>query len=338
VIGDKDVPPGNILLIGGAGYIGRHLAFELIDNKRNVVILDNLSTGSPRYLPDCLILVEDIENIAFESLSSMRGQIAGVVHLAALTDAAESVKLPEAYLRTNINGAIRAMDLANYLGAKSFVFSSTAAVYGEPEYLPIDEAHPVKPVNPYGWSKLSAESCLKARAERYGIGLAILRYFNVAGADPLGRTGDMRKIGENVVHKLLEMLGPDDFSQFSIYGGDYDTPDGTPTRDYIHVTDLARAHIVALKAIERSPECSPLLANVGYGQPVSVKELFEAFKSCAGIRYDGCYRIERRRPGDIGQSYASAEIIRRLGWKPTHASLESILESAITWMEMKRAC
>lgn len=335
VIAQQDVKPGSILLVGGAGYIGRHIAFELLDNGRDVVILDNLSTGSEKYLPDCPLVVEDILKFDFQNLAWMCGRIAGVVHLAALTDAAESVAKPEEYLRSNVYGAERSIDFAKYLGARSFVFSSTAAVYGEPEYLPIDESHPVGPVNPYGWSKLAAELCLKERSNELGISLAILRYFNVAGADLCGRTGDMRPGGENVVHKLLGMLDRDDVSEFNIYGGDYDTPDGTPTRDYIHVSDLANAHMVALDVTEGAPGGCQMLANVGYGSPVSVKELVESFRLQAGGRFQGDVNIHERRPGDIGQSYASAELMTSLGWRPRNNHLRMILASAIDWFDFR---
>lgn len=329
----KDVLPGSVLLIGGAGYIGRHIAFELIDNGHDVVILDNLSTGSDQYLPDCPLMVEDILDVQFEHLSGMRGRIEGVIHLAALTDAAESVNKPEAYLRANVYGAIRAIDLASYLGARSFVFSSTAAVYGEPEYLPIDESHPTLPQNPYGWSKLAAEVCLRQQAADSRISLAILRYFNVAGADPELRTGDMREKGENVIHKLMAALKGRN-KEFRIFGSDYSTKDGTAVRDYIHVSDLASAHVKALSAIRAGSVRSPLVCNVGYGCPITVKQLVDEFLCQTYEVFGANVVFSDRRPGDVAKSYAENQAITELGWRPRHDALSEIVSSALAWQRI----
>lgn len=319
-----------VLLIGGAGYIGRHIAFELLDANFDVVILDNLSSGSLEYLPECEFFEADILTIDFHRLKHLIGKVSAVIHLAALTDAAESVLHPSIYYRINVCGTVRATELAKYLDSKVFLLSSTAAVYGDPLRLPIDEEHPLRPINPYGSSKLAAEEVVRQFGALRDIKIGIVRYFNVAGADPNGRTGDLRKKGENVVHKLLDLVDQD--GVFEIFGSDFSTPDGSATRDYVHVSDIARAHIYVMSALG-TDAAKDIIVNVGYGVPVSVRELVDSFRKLVGARFIARVEVKGRRVGDVGESVADNSRILGLGWRPLYAGTEFILKTALGWKD-----
>lgn len=324
---------GCVLLIGGAGYIGRHVAWQLHDAGYPLVILDNLSTGSRRFLPPCELIEADITSLEPSDMRRLRGRVHAVMHFAALTSAPESVTQPVAYYRNNVGGAVRALELTSFLGASVFVFSSTAAVYGEPEHLPVKESHPTHPQNPYGSSKLAAEMAVADCCQAYGITGVILRYFNVAGSDPDGRTGDMREPGGNLIHQLLRCVDREG-EEFCIYGTDYYTPDGTPRRDFVHVSDVASAHVYMVRQPRRLDEAVNVF-NIGYGHAFSVREILDTFRRLVPARYAPVIRDRARRSGDIAEIWADNTALRRLGWKPAHDDIVSILKEGIAWHQRR---
>lgn len=318
------------LLIGGAGYIGRHVGFELCDRGYHVSIVDNLSTGSPDYLPTTDLRVTDIVDMDFAEVEDLKGKVTDVVHLAALTSVPESVKNPSSFFRVNTHGTLRAAMLAGYLESENFTLSSTAAVYGEPEYNPVDEEHPLRPINPYGSSKLAGEVIGRELCKRMGIGYGVLRYFNVAGADPALRTGDMRPAGDNLAHKLLECIDGARSEKFEIYGSDYDTPDGTAVRDFVHVSDVASAHVCVLGKLQE--DCvSSVVVNVGYGFGRSVGELVAALRRIAPDRFCVDATQAARRPGDPSAVWASSDQLHSLGWRAKYDCIERIFETELAW-------
>lgn len=332
---EKDVSRDVVILIGGAGYIGRHAAWELHDRGYHCVIIDDLSTGSDQYLPPCDLIVADITTLDTKEIERWRGKVRAVIHFAAKTSAPESVEHPTDYFRTNTFGAVRAARQAAELGAKSFLFSSTAAVYGEPEYNPVDEVHPLRPVNPYGSSKLAAEIGVEEVCNSTGMQLGVLRYFNVAGADPRGRTGDMRPAGENLIHKILACLDSSGETAFKVFGSNYPTADGTAVRDYVHVSDIASAHYYVMKVMERQSKRT-MTVNVGYGRGVSVREMLDALVDA--LRSDLPFDIKDapRRPGDVAKIWADNSRIRSTGWRPSLDALEDIFRTELDWRS-KRA-
>lgn len=319
-----------VLLVGGAGYVGRHLAFYLTDRGYDVCILDNLSTGSKAYLPACEIVVGDIADIAITDLPERWRDVNCVIHLAAFTDAGASCFAPWETFGLNVGGTCKAMDLARDLGAEKFLFSSTAAVYGDPECIPISEGHRLCPKNPYGESKRVAEWVIDIKGQEYSIRTGVLRYFNVAGADPERRTGDMRRDSGSVFHKLLDHIDSADERPFYINGDDYDTRDGTPERDFIHVTDLAAAHECMMDVLN-GETVRQLTLNAGYNTGVTVRELYLAMKSVAPDRISGKCVIGGKRPGDIGKSIADATRLHGYGWRPKYADIAIMLRDSLAW-------
>lgn len=319
----------HVLLIGGAGYIGRHVAWQLHDAGIPVVILDDLSTGSRDYLPPCDFIEADIIRLDNSALAPWAGKVGAVMHFAALTSVPESLERPETYYRLNVGGTVRALELASFLGAGGFVFSSTAAVYGEPEYLPVTEAHPTRPQNPYGTSKLAAEMAVSDYCRAHGMTGVLLRYFNVAGSDPDRRTGDMREPGGNLIHQLLRCLDREG-EEFCIYGTDYDTPDGTPRRDFVHVCDVAAAHTYVVQHPERLDRTVNTF-NIGYGHPFSVREILDTFRSMVPERHAPRVREKPRRPGDIAEIWADSSALRALGWIPALDDIRAIIRDNVNW-------
>lgn len=318
------------LLIGGAGYIGRHVAYALHDAGYSLAVLDDLSTGSPEYLPPHELWQGDITDVPFERLKSLHGEIETVIHLAALTSVPDSMRRPEAYYRVNTYGTLRALELASWLGARNFLFSSTAAVYGEPVRLPVDEAHPLVPSNPYGGSKMAAETLMHDYCVAHGMRGVAFRYFNVVGCDPALRTGDTRGISDNLVHRLLDCVDRKD-AVFSVYGADYDTPDGTPVRDFVHVADIASAHLRMMETAADEGERFTIL-NIGYGRGFSVREVYEALRAVAPDRFKPDVRVESRREGDIGKIWADNSALLSYGWQPGFEDLSIMLEHSYRWM------
>jgi UDP-glucose-4-epimerase GalE len=321
-----------VLVTGGAGYIGSHTVKALVAAGNHVIVYDNLSAGhreSARRLGEDVTLVEgDILDTPL-LLTTLRNHDAGaVMHFAAWLSVGESVRDPAKYYRNNVLGALSVLDAMVASGAKRFVFSSTAAVFGNPEETPITEDHPKQPINAYGETKLAVERALPHYERAYGLRSVTLRYFNAAGADPDGILGEHHDPETHVIPKAIDAaLGR---GSFELFGEDYDTPDGTCLRDYVHVSDLATAHVLALEALATG--ASSRVYNLGNGHPTSVRAILDAVERVTGRPVP--YTAAERRPGDPGVLFASSERIRReLGWRPRFEDVQTIVETAWRWRE-----
>lgn len=314
-----------ILVIGGAGYIGSHVVRELLDNSYEVVVYDNLSSGKKENLFDEAQFIEG-DILDFDKLlTTMKEGIDGLVHLAAFKAAGESMEKPEKYSVNNITGTLNILNAAAEAGVKRFVFSSTAAVYGEPTYLPIDENHPTDPENFYGFTKLEIERFLHWYDKIKGIRYAALRYFNAAGYDLQGRISGLEVAPQNLLPIVMEVAAGMR-AEMSIYGDDYETRDGTGIRDYIHVSDLASAHVKALEKIDRDDES--FTVNLGSETGVSVKEMVETARRITGKEIKA--NIVGRRAGDPSTVLATAKTAEKLlNWKAQHSDVDSLVSS--TW-------
>ncbi|HXW25404.1 MAG TPA: UDP-glucose 4-epimerase GalE [Xanthobacteraceae bacterium] len=317
-----------ILVTGGAGYIGSHMVYELIDAGEAVVVLDNLVTGFDWAVAnDVPLVVGDTGDQPLVASIIAEHGIEAIIHFAASTVVPESVVDPLAYYRNNTVNSRALMETAIKGGVRHFIFSSTAAVYGNPERVPVAEDAPTKPMSPYGSSKLMTETMLRDAGDAHGLGYVILRYFNVAGADPQLRTGQSSRNATHLIKVAAEAalgLRP----KVEVFGTDYPTPDGTGIRDYIHVSDLARAHSDALRHLRAGG--ASLTLNCGYGHGFSVLEVIDAVKRVSGADF----RVEfaGRRPGDPAQVVAAAERARTLlGWRPRLDDLATIVSHALAW-------
>ncbi|MDR1418808.1 MAG: UDP-glucose 4-epimerase GalE [Treponema sp.] len=331
----------NILVIGGAGYIGSHTVRELLDRGHAVTVYDNLSSGLRENLfPEAAFVHGDIHDYTalFRVMSggSRDGPSAAgrpfdaLVHLAAFKAAGESMLKPEKYSLNNISGTINILNAASEAGVRYIVFSSSAAVYGEPEYLPIDEKHPLSPENFYGFTKLEIERFLLWYEKIRGIHFASLRYFNAAGYDVKGRIAGLEQNPANLVPVIME-AACGARREVQIFGDDYDTPDGTCVRDYVHVNDLAAGHALALDYIGKNG--ASLTLNLGSETGSSVMEVLESARRITGRPIPS--KITARRPGDPARLTASSALARTvLGWKARHSDLETLIES--TWNAYKR--
>jgi len=317
-----------ILVTGGAGYIGGTVAQLLLDQGHQVVIYDNLCHGHRSMVPAQAEFVEgDIaDRAAVENL--LHTGIDGVMHFAALIEAGESMRKPEIYFRNNSASTLALLEAMLAAGVRKFVFSSTAAVYGEPESTPIREDAPLHPTNAYGESKLLVEHMLGWLNRIHGFRYASLRYFNVAGA--IEGRGEAHEPESHIIPLILDVaLGRR--QSIKVFGRDYPTPDGTCIRDYIHVQDLARAHSLALEGLENRDR---LIYNLGNGVGFSVREVVESVRRVTGhpIPVEEC----PRRPGDPAVLIASSEkIASELGWKPKYTKLDDIIESAWKWHQVR---
>ena len=315
-----------VLVTGGAGYIGSVVAEELLQAGHQVVVFDNLSRGHRQAVPKNaeLVVGDTADRAGLDQLFRSRA-IDAVMHFAALIEAGESMKAPEEFFRNNTSNALTLLEAMLAAPVKRFVFSSTAALYGNPKRIPIEEDDPVLPTNAYGESKLLVERMLAWFHQIHGLRYASLRYFNAAGAYRPDQ-GEAHQPETHLIPRILQVaLGRAE--HVNIFGTDYPTPDGTCVRDYIHVADLARAHLLALQALDNS---SPLIYNLGNGQGFSVREVIEVARSVTGHPLPA---IESpRRAGDPAVLIASSEKIRRdLGWQPRFPDLKSIVESAWQW-------
>ncbi|MDX2289940.1 MAG: UDP-glucose 4-epimerase GalE [Hyphomicrobiaceae bacterium] len=317
-----------ILVTGGAGYIGSHMVHELNDAGEAVVVLDNLSTGYrwavPREVP---LVVGDVgDQRLVESLIAERG-VREIIHFAGSIIVPESVADPLKYYKNNTAASRALIEAAVNRGVGRFIFSSTAAVYGNPDSTPVSETAPLAPLSPYGTSKLMTELMLHDVASAHDFDFVALRYFNVAGADPHGRCGQSTPQATHLIKVACETaLGKRAFMQ--VFGTDYATSDGTCVRDYIHVTDLARAHTAALDHLRRGGGSD--VFNCGYSKGASVLEVVETVKRVSGVDFD--VRVGPRRPGDAAAIVADSTKIRtQLGWQPRHADLEGIVAQALAW-------
>ena len=314
----------DILVVGGAGYIGSHVVKALRDAGRQPVVFDNLSTGLRENLfPEIPFIHGDLL-IPEQVRTAMRG-IRSVIHLAALKAAGDSMLEPERYALHNLNGTVNLLHAAGTAGVRHFVFSSSAAVYGEPQYLPLDENHPTEPANFYGQTKLQIEMLLSWFSRLRNMRYAGLRYFNAAGYDPDGEVRGLEKEPNNLLPLVLEtLLGWRE--NLEVYGTDYDTEDGSCIRDYIHVSDLADAHLRALNFLEEQDE--DLVVNLGTSKGISVLEILDAARKVSGM--DLPVILSDRRPGDPAVVLASAEKAERLlEWRPAFSDVETILKTML---------
>jgi UDP-glucose 4-epimerase len=317
-----------VLVTGGAGYIGSHMVLELVEAGEKVVVLDNLSTGRREAVhPDAELVVGEFGDAALvKELLASRG-VDAIIHFAAKIVVPESVSDPLGYYLNNTASARSLLACAVESGVKHFIFSSTAAVYGDPEQNPVTEDETLKPVSPYGRSKLMVEWMLADTAAAHDLKYVVLRYFNVAGADPQGRTGQSFPNATHLIKVAVQTaLGMR--KGMEIFGTDYATPDGTCLRDYIQVTDLARAHMDALKHLRAGGD--NLTCNCGYKRGYSVKEVVDTVKKVSGVDFP--VKISGRRPGDPAAIVAdNARAKSVLGWTPEHDDLEEIVRQALAW-------
>jgi UDP-glucose 4-epimerase len=319
-----------ILVTGGAGYIGSHMAHMLVDAGERIVVLDNLSTGFewsvPKGVP--LIVAETGDQLRTATLITEH-RVDTIIHFAASIIVPNSVRDPLGYYRNNTMNSRALLEVAINSGVRRFIFSSTAAVYGNPKGEPVDEDAPLAPISPYGNSKLMTEMMLKDVGTAYGLSYVILRYFNVAGADPAMRTGQST-VGATHLIKVAVEAALGKRPKLEVYGTDYDTPDGTCIRDYIHVTDLAYAHLAALTHLRTGGVSTTF--NCGYGHGYSVLEVIDAVKRVSGRDFEVVQ--SPRRAGDPEVIVAaSARIRTQLGWIPRFDSLDTIVGHALTWEE-----
>jgi len=319
-----------ILVTGGAGYIGSHMLHELVEAGEKVVTLDNLVTGFDWAVAEGvpLILGETGDQKLVASIIA-KHDVDAIIHFAASTVVPESVAQPLAYYRNNTVNSRALIETAVEGGVKHFIFSSTAAVYGNPERSPVAEDAPTMPMSPYGASKLMTERMLRDAGFAHGLGYVVLRYFNVAGADPKLRTGQSTRNATHLIKVATEAaLGQR--PKMDVFGTDFPTPDGTGVRDYIHVSDLARAHSDALRHLRAGGES--LTLNCGYGHGFSVLEVIETVKRVSGVDF----RVDTapRRPGDPAQVVAAADKARAiLGWRPQLDDLATIVGHALAWQK-----
>jgi len=315
----------NVLVTGGAGYIGSHVVRRLLEAGHGVRVYDNLSAGHAAAVPAGLLVRGDLAD-AQRLAETLAGGVDGILHFAAFTSVGESVADPEKYYGNNLVGSLGLLAAARRAGVPRFVFSSTAAVYGVPRKVPIPEDHPTAPINPYGQAKRDFENALRAYAAAYGLGYAALRYFNASGAAPDAGLGEDHRPETHLVPVVLQVaLGRRD--AVGLFGTDYPTPDGTCIRDYIHVCDLADAHVLALEAIRPG---QGLVYNLGNGAGYSVRQVVETARRVTGRPIP--VREEPPRPGDPPELVASSDrIVRDLGWHPRCADLETIIETAWRW-------
>lgn len=317
-----------ILVLGGAGYIGSHTALELVKAGNEVVIADNLVTGYRKAIPEGAKFYKgDLRDFDFLNKLFQQEKIDAVIHFAAYSLVGESVTNPLKYYDNNLYGTKVLLEAMVKNNVGKIVFSSTAATYGEPENIPILESDRTCPTNPYGETKLAMEKMFKWTAEAHGLRYVSLRYFNACGADESGTIGEAHNPESHLIPLILQV--PNGKREtISIYGTDYDTPDGTCIRDYIHVTDLAQAHILAVQYLNNGGESD--IFNLGNGVGYSVREVIETARKVTGHPIPATE--SSRRAGDPARLVASSEKAKKiLGWKPVHDSLEEIIASAWNW-------
>ncbi|MEM1051462.1 MAG: UDP-glucose 4-epimerase GalE [Pseudomonadota bacterium] len=318
-----------VLVTGGAGYIGSHAVLALLDNGWPVAVIDNLTTGFRFAVPEDVAFYEgDIEEAGLLATIFEEQGITAIMHFAGSIVVPESVEDPLKYYHNNTAKSRVLIEAAVKGGVNHFIFSSTAATYGIPEVEAVREDTAQKPINPYGWSKLMTEQMLGDIAAAHDLNFCALRYFNVAGADPEARTGQSTAGATHLIKVALE-AALRKRSHVGVFGTDFDTPDGTGVRDYIHVSDLASAHVHALEALIAEPERS-LTMNCGYGRGFSVLEVLDAVDRVTNTPIER--RVEGRRAGDPAQLISDPALIRAtLPWKPQYDDLDTIITHALAW-------
>ncbi len=320
-----------ILVTGGAGYIGSHNVKFLCEKGYDVVVVDDLSGGFPDAVPEGCLVKGNIGDSRL--LDEMFGEynFAAVMNFASFIEVGASVKYPSSYYQNNVGNTLVLLDAMVRHGVKHFVFSSTAAIFGNPDYSPIDENHPKAPINPYGRSKWVVEQLLADYEQAYGLKSVCLRYFNAAGADPDGELGERHEPETHLIPLVLQAAsGRRD--RITVFGNDYETDDGTCVRDYIHVVDLAQAHWLALEYLERKNQSTAF--NLGNGNGYSIRQVIETVREVTGRKF--CVEEGPRRAGDPAVLVADSQQARsELGWKPEYSDLTDIIRHAWNW-EMKK--
>jgi UDP-glucose 4-epimerase len=317
-----------ILVIGGAGYIGSHMTALLRESDESHLVLDNLERGHAGALLSSSFVNADLRDQgAVENVFASHPEIDVVMHFAAYTYVGESVDEPERYWQNNTVAVLNLLETMKRHGVNKFVFSSTCATYGEPLYLPLDEAHPQRPISPYGKTKLAVEQILEDFDQAYGIKSAVLRYFNAAGAYPDGHIGeDHRPEAHLIPNAIFAATGQK--PPLTVFGDDYDTPDGTCIRDYIHVCDLAAAHALAIRHLRS--DGNSVAFNLGNGNGYSVREVIDVVSQVVGTQVP--YSLGPRRPGDPARLVGSSSAIRQAwNWEPQSPQLEKIVGDAWNW-------
>src|SRR5262245_1768003 len=315
-----------ILVTGGAGYVGSHCLRALLAAGHEAVVYDNLSRGHKKSVPNGLLVEGDLNDEGKLTALLKGRKIEAVMHFAALALVGESVEKPELYYGNNVVGSFHLLEAMRQAGVWRIVFSSTTATYGTPEKMPIAETTPQQPINPYGFSKLVVERLLDDYAAAHGFGFAALRYFNAAGASRDGQIGEDHTPESHLIPIVLQVaLGQR--PSISIFGNDYPTPDGTCVRDYVHVEDLASAHLAALERLEKGKS---IKVNLGTGRGYSVREVIDACRKITGHAIPEVNAP--RRPGDPPELVADARLARQLlDWTPEYTTIESIVETAWRW-------
>jgi len=323
----------SILVVGGAGYIGSQTVKALVAAGMQPVVFDNLSTGHRWALRDGVPFEEaDLADRAAIAAALARHRVAAVIQFAALIQVGESMTAPGTYFRGNIVNTLNLLDAMVDAGVRDIVFSSTAAVYGDPVRVPLDEDHPLAPVSPYGESKLFVERALGWYGRAHGIRSAVLRYFNAAGADPDGTLGEAHPVESHLI-PLAIRAAQGRAKPLALFGTDYPTPDGTALRDYVHVADLADAHVAALQRLGGGGDS--FTANVGTGRGHSVRQVIAAVEKVSGLPVP--HQVAPRRAGDAPVLVAAAGRIRALlSWSPRYPELEQIVAHAWAWEQQRR--
>jgi UDP-glucose 4-epimerase len=320
---------GAVLVTGGAGYIGSHAVLALLDAGHRVVVIDNLTTGFAWAVdPRATLIQGNIEDDELVRAALRDHNVRAIMHFAGSIVVPESVTDPLKYYRNNTVASRALIESAVVCGVPHFIFSSTAATYGTPEKVPVSEKDPTVPINPYGTSKLMTEAMLRDVAAAHPINYCALRYFNVAGADPKGRTGQSTAGATHLI-KIAVEAATGKRESVGVFGTDYDTPDGTGVRDYIHVSDLAAAHVAALDLLVAEPARSHIL-NAGYGRGFSVLEVLDAVDRVTNMKLNRV--VQGRRLGDAGELVAdNRAILETLDWRPARDNLDTIVTDALAW-------
>ncbi|TAK60506.1 UDP-glucose 4-epimerase GalE [Methylobacter sp.] len=320
-------PPKTVLVIGGAGYIGSHMVWLLGQKGVDVVTLDNLSSGHRDAVLHGQFVHGDIADRLILDKVFLEHKFDAVMHFASFIQVGESMQDPAKYYQNNFVNTLNLLNAMRTYGVDKFIFSSTAAIFGEPEYTPIDEAHPKRPINPYGWSKLMVEQALADYDRAYGLKSVCLRYFNAAGAHPDGLLGERHDPETHLIPLVLQAASGRR-PHITVFGRDYDTPDGTCIRDYIHILDLAEAHWLALQYLQSAGETAAF--NLGNGNGYSVESVIQTAERVTGKTIT--VQESQRRQGDPARLVANATKIKQeLGWQPTYADLDAIVEHAWRW-------
>ncbi|HEX4044407.1 MAG TPA: UDP-glucose 4-epimerase GalE [Gammaproteobacteria bacterium] len=316
----------NILVVGGAGYIGSHMVLALQQAGFTPIVLDNLSRGHRQAVLNAEFIVGDLADKALLTQIFTGYPIAAVMHFASFIEVAESVRLPAHYYQNNVAATLNLLEVMLQHHIPHFIFSSSAAVYGEPKYTPIDETHPLNPVNPYGRSKAMVEAIIQDYSASYDLRYAILRYFNAAGADPLGRVGECHQPESHLIPLILQAVAHEE-AAITVYGRDYPTADGTCVRDYVHVADVCTAHLLALQALLIGEK--QIICNIGTGNGHSVQQVFDLIQRITHRTitvHEGT-----RRAGDPAILVADTALVQQLlGWQAQY-SLSEMIEHAWQW-------